>query len=216
MALEEQLFLYVQTSRTLLLSSFTGIVTIVSFRDITQIKDAQKKIRSKWKVDDDSINLLLEHLIPRTGPCSLFHNDAIRHPDVEVRDNAMVFSSSGRMYAEVTPLDVSDGPDSQHGSTVTWHSERAWHDELVKTTRLRDYDAGKDWNIFGHGPIKIEHAPGEVRDSYFEPDHSDWAYLRQQERDKTLTLSTSNTGERLSASLIQDLDKINLVEEEMT
>ena len=64
--------------------------------------------------------------------------------------------------------------------------------------------------------MKIERAPGEVRDSYREYDHSEWADLRQQERNKTLTLSTSNTGERLSASLIQDLDNINLVEEEMT
>ena len=172
----------------------------------------KQKIHSRWRIDEDGVKLLAQHLVPRTGPRALSHGAAIQHPDVDVQDSAMVLNSLVRLYAEITPLDVSDGPDSQHGSTVNWHSNRAWHDELVKTTRQWDYDAGNDWNI----PIKIEHAPSEVRDSYREDDHSIWADLRQQERDKTLTLSTSNTGERLSASLIQDLDNINLVEEEMT
>ena len=175
----------------------------------------KQKIHSRWRIDEDGVKLLAQHLVPRTGPRALSHGAAIQHPDVDVQDSAMVLNSLARLYAEITPLDVSDGPNSQHGSTVNWHSNRAWHDELVKTTRQWDYDNGSDWNIFGH-PMKIEHAPGEVRDSYREDDHSIWADLRQQERDKTLTLSTSNTGERLSASLIQDLDNINLVEEEMT
>ena len=174
----------------------------------------QQKIHSSWKVDTNDVDLLVQHMWPRTGPSSLLPHDAIRCPDIDVRDDSMVRTSNARLYAEITPLDISDGPGIRHTLTPDWHSSRAWHDEIVKATRQWDYDAGKDWNIFAHlHERKIESDPDEVEDSYFQDDYSLWTYLRQQERDKTLTLSTSNTGERFSNSLLQDLDNINLVEE---
>ena len=127
----------------------------------------------------------------------------------------MVRSSVARLYAEITPLGISDGPGAQHTLAPDWHSSRAWHDEIVKATRQWDYDAGRDWDIFAHLlEHEIESDPNEVKDSYRGDDYELWTYLRQQERDRTLTLSTSNIGERFSDSLLQDLDNINLVEEE--
>ena len=143
-------------------------------------------------------------------------HDAIRCPDIDVRDDGMVRTSIVRLYAEITPLDISDGPGTRHTHTLApdWHSSRAWHDEVVKTTRQWDYDTGRNWDIFAHlHERKIESDPGEVEDSYRQWDYSLWTYLRQQERDRTLTLSTSNTGERFSDSLLQDLHNIILVEQ---
>ena len=141
------------------------------------------------------------------------HN-AIEYPDIDIRDGGMVLSSVARLYAEVTPLGISDGPGTRQTLAPDWHSSRAWHDEVVKATRQWDYDNGRDWDIFAHfHDCKIESDPDEVEDSYQADDYELWTYLRQQERDRTLTLSTSDTGERFSDSLLQDLDNINLVEE---
>ncbi|KAK7685976.1 hypothetical protein QCA50_010786 [Cerrena zonata] len=177
---------------------------------------SQKKIDSTWKVDAADVNLLRSVLMPRSGPSSLPQHEARVYPDVDIRDDAMLRSSAAQLYAEISTLDEKYvwTQDEGERSSVDWHSNRAWHDECVKAARRWDYDNKKDWRIWTHD-VDPQYGEDEVDDSYMKRDYSLWTYLRQQERDKTLTLSPLGDGEELSASSVEDLDGITLLGDEM-
>ncbi|KAK7696299.1 hypothetical protein QCA50_000953 [Cerrena zonata] len=169
---------------------------------------SQPKTQSKWRVSEVDVNLLKKHLSPRTGPATLELYDAVKHPDIDIQNAALLLHSAARLYASISPLN-SDGPRVSNDSSVNWYSYRAWHDECVKVARRFAYDNGYYWDFLIHG---VPRDDNELDDSYHARDHSLWCYLRQQERDDTLTISPPGTGPSVLASLLDSLDRINLLE----
>jgi hypothetical protein len=137
------------------------------------------------------------------------HQDEMS-PNRDVRHHDRIRASSVQFYAQVLPLtqeQVQNANDAE--SSIDWSTDRAWFDERVKAARLYDLDNGRWWTgaLFGPGYHK---GPKEPTDSYFEADYEDW--IRQKERDKALTLSTSAEGEGCVDSAIKHLDELVLVE----
>lgn len=219
MAFGEYILLCFSAPCKVLLSSLAGMYPLFRYPSsirLILILILQKKIDSIWKVDAADVNLLRSVLMPRSGPSSLPQHEARVYPDVDIRDDAMLQSSTVQLYAEISTLDERyfSARDGGEHSSVDWHSNRAWHDECVKAARRWDYDNKKDWIIWTHD-VDPQYGEDEVDDSYMKRDYSLWTYLRQQERDKTLTLSPLGDGEELLASSVEDLDGITLLGDEM-
>lgn len=110
---------------------------------------------------------------------------------------------SVKLYAQVSPLSP-DHFDTSSG--VDWFYHRAWFDECMEASRRRDLDNGRWWTGALFKEI-YQPEEGELPDSYTGDDYSLWD--RQQERNKSLTLSTEAQEGGWSA---EELDEIVLVD----
>ncbi|KZT03985.1 uncharacterized protein LAESUDRAFT_658820, partial [Laetiporus sulphureus 93-53] len=171
-----------------------------------------------WSTDAASLELLKSQLAPPRDPFAA-HADA-QSPNPDTRHDARMRTGSVKFFARVsalTPVHVAaDGSGARAGAehAIDFAAERAWFDECVKAARRHDLDDGRWWTgaAFGDG---YDGADGkedeELSDSYRGDDYEEWE--RQQERDRSLTLSTGSRREEGAQDTgLEGLDEIVALE----
>ncbi|QRV96203.1 kinase domain protein [Ceratobasidium sp. AG-Ba] len=158
---------------------------------------------ARWKTGQLGVKCLNKILNPKRGPFGEYEFLNSTNPDI--RHDARIRRGHVKVYAEVHPLLPEHLEDN---NSVEWFSHRAWFDEYVKVCQRRDWDNGVWWS---RSPIDNKEAPNHwsgFSDSYRGNDYSLWD--RQQERDKSITLSTENLPEGNGG--VDELDEVVLIE----
>ena len=88
-------------------------------------------------------------------------------------------------------------------------------DESVKVARRYDRDNWFDWECRHASYVTPPREKGDsaISDSYSESDYSLWTYLRQEERDKAITLTSDVVDRSFPGALLEDVSSIILREE---
>ncbi|KAG8697237.1 hypothetical protein FRC08_006661, partial [Ceratobasidium sp. 394] len=143
---------------------------------------SQLAVSAAWETTASDVTHLDDVLNP--GHEVLGQYEHLHSPNPDTRHDVRMRRGQVRIYAEVSAL------SQEHFVSITgvdWFSRRDWFDECVKVSRRRDLDDGRWWTgaLFGPGYQGADES--ELSDSYRGGDYELWD--RQQERDKSLTLS---------------------------
>ncbi|KAF8595470.1 kinase-like protein [Ceratobasidium sp. AG-I] len=162
----------------------------------------QSPISATWETSSADVTLLIKKL-------SVYHNPLKFYPETispisDVRHDVRMRRGSVKVYAQITPLTLDHfGPSSG----IDWFSHRAWFDECIRASRRRDLDNGRWWT--GALFKEIYDDRDDLTDSYRGDDYELWD--RQQERDKSLTMSIEGQEGRDGWS-VEELDEVILLE----
>ena len=169
-----------------------------------------------WKVEEADLKLLQDSLYPKDNdnPFRLFAREI---SDTDTRDAVQLVGSGATRYATVLPLDDTHLASASNGEepSIDWNSCRAWHDESVKVARRYDQDNWWNWECRHASYVTPPREKGDsaISDSYAESDYSLWTYLRQEERDKAITLTSDVVDRSFPGVLLEDVSSIILREE---
>ncbi|KAG5648360.1 hypothetical protein DXG03_004932 [Asterophora parasitica] len=147
---------------------------------------SQSPVSATWSTDAASAKLLTSEL---THPLnSVERLEASKSADPDTRHHERMRQNYEiKFFAQVsslTPVHIAAGAGVEH--SIDWAAERGWFDECVRATRRHDLDDGRCWT--GAHDV-ADGTDGTLSNSYYEWDIDLWDNC-QQERDRTLTLST--------------------------
>ncbi|KDN35720.1 hypothetical protein RSAG8_11343, partial [Rhizoctonia solani AG-8 WAC10335] len=170
----------------------------------------QARLHSTWRVAGTDCDALLNALAPPPDLLSRSQEEKdIESADPDIRHDARMRRWAGccKLYAQVQPLTSAHLDDN----SVDWFSKRAWFDECVKIQRHKNLHGGFWWT--GAWFSTAYHPKeGELQDSYGESDFSMWQ--PQEERNKSLTLTTKNGGIESTSEILVGLTKVVGLERE--
>ncbi|KAF8595250.1 kinase-like protein [Ceratobasidium sp. AG-I] len=160
---------------------------------------SQLPVTAFWRTSASSAALLKNKLSTPYNPLK-FHR-VLNSSDSDVRHDVRMRRGHVKIYASILPLTPEHVEDP---GEICWYSNRAWFDECVKVSRRRDLDNGRWWTRVsaksGHEGVNNQ---DKIPDSYREDDHSDWD--PQQERSKSLTLTTEFQAQDVVPELIDEI-----------
>ncbi|CAE6426350.1 unnamed protein product [Rhizoctonia solani] len=149
---------------------------------------SQEPVHSTWRVTRSGCDNLLKDLSPPPDSLSdSHHQEDLESPDPDIRHDARTRDWGGpcKLYAHVRPLTSAHLDDD----SIDWHFKRAWFDECVKVTRYHNLNYGIWWTGAWFPSPDCLHE-WNLRDSYYESDHSMWEV--QSERRKSITLGAGD------------------------